>query len=164
MRYLTGFGLLSLLVGVAVYVFVFSKTEIPKIQKGEEVKQELQPITGQTADGQSAQNSVKLEGAYNGSQLTSLNVTDVTPNGYFEQNFGLKKGDKITAVGELEVGALGDENSASGMVWQAGQGKSLTVNRNGQKLTLNAADGSLHKGGNLQKIGGVSIPTIPGQQ
>ena len=151
MRYM--FGLVSLLVTVAIIMYLFSVTAIPTARKGKQVEEQLQPITGKTADGVTASDSVKVDTQSTGGK--SLLVTEVKPGGYFEQYYGLKKGDKVVQIGDVDVETIGAYN-ADGLLGQL-EGKPITVLREGKKIVLNASDGTLHTGG-LQGVNGIAIP------
>lgn len=138
-----GAGLLALLIGIGLLAWLWATHTATVAKKGEEARQQIQPMTGHDANGVRAEDSVKFEGQMSNGNLRSLLVTDVTPGGFYEEYFGLKKGDQITQIGGNDVAVYGDEGAAASFVYQAGQGQPLTVLRNGQKLTLNSTDGTL---------------------
>ena len=167
MRY--AFGLVSLLVVTGIILYLFTKYEIPIAKKGKDAQDQVQPITGQTADGIPAKDSVQVDGQMVNGQLRSLLVTGVTPSGYFEQYYGLKVGDKVLQINGVDVASFGDAGMAEGQLWSA-QSRPITISRNGQTITLNVNDGSLgHPGGSpstpttppAPAPGGTSIPGLP---
>jgi hypothetical protein len=169
------FGLVSLLMVTAIILFLFSKYEIPMARKGKDAQEQVQPITGQTAEGVAAKDSVQVDGQMVGGQLRSLQVTQVTPGGYFEQYYGLKVGDKVLQINGVDVGTFGDPGMAEAELWSA-QSRPITISRNGQSMTLSAGDGSLGKPGGASGAappspstpgtpaapGGTGIPGFPG--
>src|SRR5688572_14473969 len=98
-----GFGLVGLLVVVAIILILFVKKEEPTLRAGQKAKQEAQQLSGRGPDQLPASQSVKLEPQMRNNQIESLLVTDVTPGGALDQYFGLKKGDAIVKVGDLDV-------------------------------------------------------------
>jgi len=154
MRY--AFGLVSLLVVTAIIVYLFAKYEIPVARKGKEAQDQVQPITGKTADGITAKDSVQVDGQLAGGQLRSLLVTSVTPGGYFEQYYGLKVGDKVLQINGVDIGTFNDAGMAEAELWQV-QSRPITVLRGSQTLTLNVNDGTLGTPG-----GGTATPPSPG--
>lgn len=160
MRYGYGIGFLALLIGVAIWLSLSAKDAGTAAKKNREIRDQAQPWTHKTADGQTAQQSVKLDGESNGGSLNDLLVTDVTPGGYFDQYYGLQKGDKILQIGGIDVAALGGEEMAEAKVWEAsttGSG-TLTVLRNNQKITLSSSNGTLGGG---RRAPGAATPSTP---
>jgi hypothetical protein len=164
MRY--AFGLVSLLVVTAIILLLFAKYEIPVAQKGKETQDEVQPLVGKTADGVQAKDSVKVDGQVANGELRSLLVTNVTPDGFFDQYYGLKVGDKVLQINEVDVGSLGDSGMAESMLWSVKPPQTITISRNGQKRTLTVSDGSLKTraiGSGSGSPGGPSpTPAAPG--
>ena len=142
MRYGYGIGFLVLLIGVALWAYLSAENTKTTLKTDKQIKQQVQPWTGTTADKQRAEDGAKFDGEMNNGSLRDLLVTNVVPGGFYEQYFGLKKGDKITQIGGNDVAIYGDEGAAASFVYQAGQGQALTVLRNGQKLTLSPSDGT----------------------
>jgi hypothetical protein len=134
------FGLVSLLVGAAVIVYVFAKTQIPIAKAGKSAQEQVQPIAGYGKDGGAAMDSfTSTVGRMKGSALASLKVTSITPGGAMDTYYGLQPGDEITDVGELSLESLAqDEDSAKAHVVQMGfqQQRPLKVRRNGQVVEL----------------------------
>jgi hypothetical protein len=144
MRY--AFGLVSLLVVTAIILVFFAKYEIPVAQKGKETQDEVQPITGKTADGIQAKDSVQVDGQMVNGQLRSLLVTNVTPSGYFDQYYGLKVGDKVLQINGVDIGTFNDAPTAEAELWSV-QTRPITISRGGKTMTLTVSDGSLRTPG-----------------
>lgn len=137
------FGLVALLVTLGVVLMIFKMVEAPTLERGKQTHDEAQQMSGRGQDGRAAMDSFKTEPQQQGSRLTSLLVTDVTPQGAVEEYYGLKKGDQITAVGGqagvMKIGEASndDPEMAKMKVQEAFQGKSpIVVLRGGKKLTL----------------------------
>ncbi len=134
-----GFGLLSLLLVVALMFYLFSETSLKTAEKGHQIQQEMAPVTGRGTDGKSASDSVTLDPKMRGSELTGLVVSDMVPGGYFDTYFHLAKGDEIQKIGDDPVSMYGDYQIATSMVAEAGtRQKALTILRGGQKYILTA--------------------------
>jgi hypothetical protein len=161
MRY--AFGLVSLLVVTGIIVFLFAKYEIPVAKKGKETQEQVQPITGKTAEGIPAKDSIKVDSQMVNGELRSLLVTSVTPDGYFDQYYGLKVGDKVLQINGVDIGTMSvnDIGMAEANLWSV-QSRPITISRGGQTLTLNATDGTLGKpGGASATPGGPGTSTPP---
>lgn len=138
------FGLVSLLVVVGILVLVFRMFEVPTIEKGQEAHDQVQQISGRGQDGGSAMDSFKVEPEQRGSQLESLEVTDVRPGGAADTFYGMKKGDRIveiTSGGSLQSinnASNGDAEMAKAMLVQSSfeASQPIVVMRDGKRLTL----------------------------
>lgn len=141
------FGLVSLLVVVAIMVVLFRMFEIPTIEKGQEAHNEAQQISGRGQDGQSAMGSFQVEPEQQGSRLSALLVTNVTPGGAADTFYGLKKGDRIIEISaggglqKVNDASNGDAETAKAMLAQYSFAASqpIVVMRGGQELALPAS-------------------------
>jgi hypothetical protein len=132
-----GFGLVALLVTVAIVLILFVKKEEPTLRAGQKAKQEAQQLTGRGPDQMPASESVKLEPQMKNNQIESLLVTDVTPGGALDQYFGLQKGDAIVKVGDFDVRGHPMGEGVDTQVYEAAQRQwPLVVLRGGQRVTL----------------------------
>ena len=135
-----GIGLVGVLLGVALMVYLFSGSELDKIKQGEKVKEEARQYTGRSQDDTPATESFLTDPLMKGSKLAALQVTSVTPGGAMDAYYGLKTGDEIVAIGDSPIDALSnnDDQLAKAMVVQEGYQKKapLTVRRSGQRLVL----------------------------
>jgi S1-C subfamily serine protease len=141
-----GIGLIGLLVGVAVLLWVFSVTELPKARVGKQATEQARQISGRGDDGVAAMDSFKTEPQFNGSRLTGLIVTDVTPGGAMQTYYGLAKDDRVTAIDGMRLNDLanGDDQLAQALVTEAFQKRqTLSIVRNGQTFTVPAPPGTL---------------------
>ena len=141
-----GFGLVSILVVLAIVLIWFKNTQVPVIERGQEAKKEATQLSGRGPDQLPASQSVKLEPQMKGGQVDSLLVTDVTPGGALDQYFGLQKGDVVVKVGEFDIRGNPYGEGADVMVFEAAQkNQQIVVLRGGQRVTLTpkAAGGRL---------------------
>jgi len=142
------FGLVALLVGVGVVVFLFAQHEIPVAREGKKAQDQARQISGRGQDGQAAVNSFQVEPKMRGNKLEALTVTGVTPGGALD-DYGLKKGDQIVKIGDQKVSDISNDDPglAKDMVHDAYQkSQSITVLRNGSEVMLPTA-GKNHGGG-----------------
>jgi len=140
-----GFGLIALLVGVAVMIWVFSRTQIPVAQEGKKAQDKARQIAGFDEDGERASDTITLEPQSSGGRVSSLFVTAIKAGGAMERHFGLMKDDTIVEVGTQgglqKVRDLNDDEMATALVSEAYQKKlPLVVVRNGERLTLPMAN------------------------
>ena len=135
------FGLISLLVVIAIILVVFAKTEAPTIKTGEKAQDAARQISGHGEDGGDAMGSFQTQGKIRNGNLDSLTVTSVRPGGALS-DYGLKTGDEILQVGDTKLGLLSnnDPELAKAMVAQEGfsKNKPIIVRRNGKELSLPA--------------------------
>jgi hypothetical protein len=135
-----GIGLIGILLGVGLMVYLFAQSELPKIKEGEKAKDQARQIAGYSQDQTPATESFATEPTMKGSKLASLQVTSVTPGGAMDTYYGLKQGDEIVAIGDTSIDVLSnnDDQLAKAMVVQEGyqKQKMLTVRRAGQRLML----------------------------
>jgi hypothetical protein len=125
------FGLVSLLVVVAIIAFLASRDAETASKVNKDARQNLAPITGQGSDGVERRVDKSAEFI---SDRKGLLVTKVNKDSYFEYFYSppLQKGDVITTAGEMSL-----EGMDEGALFQMAQQKrDLTVLRNGQKMTL----------------------------
>ena len=165
-----GIGLISLLVGVALMMWLFAESEIPKVKAGKKAQEEAQQISGRGTDSLPAMESFETEAQRAGSRMT-LVVTAVTPGGAMQTYYGLLKDDRITGVNGMHVNDLanGDDQLAKALVAEAfGKQQKLAVVRNGQTLTLPLPPGSPPAGtapaagdGAVQQPAPTEAPTQP---
>jgi hypothetical protein len=135
------FGLVSLLVVVAILLVVFAKTEAPTIKTGEKAQDAARQISGHGEDGGDAMSSFQTQGKIRNGNLDALTVTSVRPGGALS-DYGLQARDEILQVGDTKIGLLSnnDPELAKAMVAQEGfsKNKPIIVRRNGKELSLPA--------------------------
>jgi hypothetical protein len=154
-----GFGLIGLLICVAIMVKLEADTAPATIQTGNQARQEVQQIAGVTEDGTHMEDTYDLAAQKQADgRIRYLLVTRLQPNSPLVTFFGLKLNDQITVASyesvDWPVNAQ-DEDSDKLNVREAytHSGK-LTVMRDGQQLTLptpiQAAQGQAQPGAQPQ--------------
>ena len=138
------FGLVSLLLCIAIMAYVWSMHTSEVSRSSKEARQKAQQISGRDEDGKPALDSIltmpeTVRGKF------QLNVTRVDPGGAFDKVYGLRVGDRITVAGQFPLDMYNDEATARSMLLMAYQsavagptepGARLTVIRNGKEMTL----------------------------
>lgn len=138
------FGLVSLLVGVAVLFYIFTRNTSETLRVSKPMQEQAQQMSGRGEDGRSAMDSFRVEPEQQGSRLTALLVTSVTPGGAADTFYGLKKGDRIVEISEggglqkVNDASNGDADTAKALLAQYSFAASqpIVVMRNGKQLTL----------------------------
>src|SRR5690606_13452401 len=94
------FGLVSILVVVAIIVVLFSMTSLETARQGKQTQDVLRPLTGKDDEGRPVMESVSLSPVSSPSGRTNaLLVTSIVGGGAMEKYFGLKANDQIIEVG-----------------------------------------------------------------
>jgi len=147
------FGLISLLVVLAIVMYLFKTVDAPEIEQAKKAQDQAQQISGRDANGVAAMSSYKAEEYDVGNQFKGIRITDVTAGAPMDQYYGLKVGDVVLQIGGLDVVSLGDYGSAKGQLDQAFQeSRTLLVDRDGTQM-------SLPVGGAKGPLDGLNIPT-----
>ena len=140
------FGLVSLLVVGAIVALLFAKYSIPAAQEGKKAQDQVRQYTGHDDNGTPVEHTIKLDGEPGSGPLKDLIVLSVTPGGGMETFYGLRAGDKITAIGDTDIGLISnnDFELAKAMLAQEGYSKKkpITVIRDGQTIQLPSAAGA----------------------
>jgi hypothetical protein len=95
------FGLVALLVGVAILVYVWSSYNIPVAHEGQKAKAEAEQISGYDPAGDAVKDTIRLEPVANNGKPSGAVITFIKPGSVMEQHYGLKVNDVIVAVGAL---------------------------------------------------------------
>jgi hypothetical protein len=134
------FGLVSLLVVLALAMMIFKYFEAPTIETGLRAQDQTRQISGRGDDGRPAMESFQTTGKMRAGNLESLTVTSVVPTGALAMVYGLQPGDEILQVDGMKVGdiSVNDPETAKAMVVQKGFSANLPilVLRNGKQITL----------------------------
>jgi len=135
------FGLVSLLVVMAIIVFLFSVYSVPVAKTGKKAQIEVRQMSGHDEDGTPVGQTITLDGELRNNTLKDLVVTSLVPGGAMERFYGFKVGDKILAIGGTDFATLSAGNDvelAKSLLSQEGYQKKapVTVIRNGQRLEL----------------------------
>jgi hypothetical protein len=143
-----GIGLVALLLGVGLMVYLFSEFSIPVAREGKNAQEEARQIAGYGEDGRSALESVSLSPQHKNGKLVGLQVASVVPGGPMDSYYGLRAGDVITGIGsqagmEKVSQLIGGDDMAEPKLLEAYQRKmQITVARNGREMTLPATPGA----------------------
>jgi C-terminal processing protease CtpA/Prc len=127
-----GFGLLSLLIAVAIvlYLQAQSATQVNKVRK--EVTPQVEQMAGQGFASSYAAELVEVNGKVRGIKISKLAV-DGPMAKYFG---GLKVGDEVVEVGPMAVRDT-DPDLVMGLLKEAGiRSSTLKVLRNGQTIEI----------------------------
>ena len=136
------FGLVSLLVVIAIMLVLFKTFEAPTIETGQKAKDQAIQISGRGQDGGDAMSSFAVQPKLRGSTLDALTVLSVHPSGAMADFYGIQAGDQIVEVDGMKIGEISNDDgeTAKAMVIQKGFQASapIVVVRNGQRLNLPA--------------------------
>lgn len=163
------FGLVSLLIAVAIIAWIWSMNTQQVVKSGNQARTQANQIAGRTDDGTPVGETITTDGE-NGpdGHLKDLVVKDIAPSSPFQSYFGLQKGDKIITIGPLDVGdryiMADDVKGAQAHLADAYRlAQPLVVERNGQRITLpggGAGSGAVTAGtGQSQSPGANAAPT-----
>ena len=135
------FGLVSLLVVVAIVVWLFASYNSGVSGPARKAQNEAAQIAGTDLEtGGRASDSAEIDLVTAGGKPDSVLVTKVTPGGAYERYFGLKTDDTILQIGPLPVKghpAISNAEDAGNYLLEAYQKKQpLVVVRDGQQITL----------------------------
>jgi hypothetical protein len=138
------FGLVSLLVTLAIILFIFKYIEAPVIKEGKKAQDEARQMAGRDEEGERVTNAITLDSQDRNGKMESVIVTDITADSAIQQRYGLEKGDVILEMGPLSVrGNMSSPDEAKDMLQDAYQKNySLVVIRGWDKLTLPMPAGS----------------------
>lgn len=103
------FGLVSLLVVIAIIINLFHATHAPVMQTGAKAQNQARQISGRGQNGVPTMQTFKTEPKFHGRTLEGLMVTDVTPGGAMA-DYGLRNGDEIVSVNGITITAFGNDN------------------------------------------------------
>jgi S1-C subfamily serine protease len=146
------FGLVSLLVVVAIMALLFKSYSIPMAKKGKKVTDQVRQLSGRSQDNTPADRSIKLDAEPDNGPLKDMIVLEVTPGGAMDKFYGLQVGDKITAINGNDIRLISnnDFEMAKAQLVQEGFEKlaPITVLRNGETIQLPLPG---HNGPNLSQ-------------
>jgi len=132
------FGLVSLLVTLAIILFIFKYIEAPTIKEGKKAQDTARQMAGRDEEGQRVTDAVTLDSQDRAGKMESVVVSDIRANSALQQRYGLQKGDVILEMGELSVrGYMNSPDEAKDFLLKAYQeNRNLVVIRGWDKLTL----------------------------
>ena len=97
------FGLVSLLVVLAIILLVFSMYEAPVLKRGKTAMDDARQLAGRDEDNLPVTHAITLDGKSRNGQMTAAVVTSITPGSTLEKVYGLQVGDEIVQLGQLTV-------------------------------------------------------------
>jgi hypothetical protein len=148
-----GFGLVGLLVTMAVIVIIMRMTDMNSavLSANHSARNEASQISGHDANGEDARKSATLADTMKNNKLVSYQVTAVTPGGGYDSYFGLQVNDQIIGVinqgVEFDVGdtvMTADRDTVFDAYEKSGQ---LKVDRPGVGIITLPLPGTAGRGG-----------------
>ena len=132
------FGLVSLLVTLAIILFIFKYIQAPTLKEGKKAQDQTRQLVGRDEEGNRVTDAITLDARDRGGKMESVVVTDVVPNSAIQQRFGLQKGDVIVQMGDLSVrDNMSSPDEAKDFLLKTYQdNRELVVLRGWDKLTL----------------------------
>jgi hypothetical protein len=151
MKYATGAGLLLVLGGVALMLFLYAGPIGPGgssyigtvAEKKADATEQAQQFSGRDIDGRPLSETLTLEPFEQGGNLRGLTVVAVEPEGVAATHFGLQAGDIIEQIGPQEVGGfiIDSFEFSKDMLNEAfARQQTVVVERNGEEVTLPLGD------------------------
>ena len=152
-------GIVSLLVGVGVVVWLFSLTSIPVAKTGKQAQDQTRQMAGYDSQtGGPATDALTLAEHPRGGRMAGVVVTAITPGSDIEKMYGLQVNDIVTKAGDLPLSdptITPDAGTAKDFILKAFQeSRPLEVTRGGQTLTLPVPPGTAPPAGS-----GASAPS-----
>lgn len=137
------FGLVSLLVTLAVMLFIFKYLQAPVIKEGKKAQDQARQITGRDEEGARVTDALTLDAQDRNGKMESVIVTDVKADSAIQKRYGLQTGDVIVQMGELTVrDHMSSPDEAKDFLLKAYQeSRDLVVIRGWDKLTLPMPEG-----------------------
>jgi hypothetical protein len=137
------FGLVSLLVVMAIILMLFKSVQAPMLKEGKKAQDQARAMSGRDEDGVRVTDAVMLEAQDKAGKMESVVVSDVTANSAIQQRYGLQKGDVILQIGPLSVrDNMSSADEAKDFLLDAYQkNQDLVVIRGWDKLTLPMPEG-----------------------
>ena len=132
------FGLVSLLVVIAIIMLVFSMYEAPVLKRGKTAQDDARQIAGRDEDNLPVTHAVTLDAKDRNGRMESVVVTSVAPGSTIEKHYGLQAGDEIVQLGQLPVkGYMNSADEAKDFLLSAYQrNEPVVVMRGFEQLTL----------------------------
>ena len=137
------FGLVSLLVTLAIILLLFRTYSAPMLKQGKSATEDARQLAGRDENNAPVTDAIKLDSQDRNGQMYGAVVTDVTPGSAIEMKYGLHKGDVIVELGQLAVrGNMSSADEAKDYLLHAYQrSEPLVVMRGKNRLTLPLAPG-----------------------
>jgi hypothetical protein len=97
------FGLVSLLVVLAIIMLVFSMYEAPVLKRGKTAMDDARQLAGRDEDNLPVTHAITLDAKDRNGRMEAAVVTSITPGSTLEKVYGLQVGDEIVQLGPLTV-------------------------------------------------------------
>jgi hypothetical protein len=97
------FGLVSLLVVMAIILLLFSMYSIPAAKQGKVAQNQARQIAGLDEDNVPVTDAVTLDAQDRNGRMEGAVVTSITPGSALQKRYGLQNGDVILEMGPLSV-------------------------------------------------------------
>lgn len=135
------FGIVALLAAVGVIVWWLGSAGGDHIQAVAEaqktVKPQVEQLAGRSADGETTfKDSLAVKAQESGGRTVALRIASVKEAGPAETYFGLKRGDMITQIGELEVKGMAEDEAFEHLQDAYSRKWTLRVKRDDQEIIL----------------------------
>jgi hypothetical protein len=132
------FGLVSLLVVLAIILLVFSMYEAPVLKRGKTAQDDARQLAGRDEDNLPVTHAVTLDAKDRNGQMQSVVVTSVVAGSTIEKHYGLQVGDEIVQLGQLPVkGYMNSSDEAKDFLLSAYQrNEPVVVMRGFEQLVL----------------------------
>ena len=132
------FGLVSLLVVLAIILLVFNFYSAPMLKQSKSTRDEARQIAGRDEDNAPVTDAVVLSERDRNGQMDAAVVTNIVPGSTLQTHYGLQAGDVILTMGQLSVkGNMSSADEAKDYLLYAYQrNEPVVVMRGGRQLTL----------------------------
>ena len=132
------FGLVSLLVVLAIVMLLFSTYEAPMLKRGKAAQDDARHIAGRDENNAPVTDAITLDAQDRNGRMEGAVVTSITPGSAIQQHFGLQNGDVILTMGPLSVKEnMSSAGEAKDFLLDAYQKQQpLTVLRGFERITL----------------------------
>src|SRR3954453_21558192 len=97
------FGLVSLLVVVAIILILFSMYSIPAAKQGKVAQNQAQQIAGRDEDNAPVTDAITLDAQDRNGRMEGAIVTSIVPGSAIDTHYGFQPGDVILEMGQLTV-------------------------------------------------------------
>ena len=124
--------LLALLMGVGLMIYLFANNAETSIKAEKKVRDDMGAVTGR-AEGGNITDSAEFT-----TDRAGLAVESVKAGSYYDVYFGLKQGDVIIQAGDMNLKGIDSTQAETFLMTAAQRKQDLVVQRQGQKVTLQA--------------------------
>ena len=132
------FGLVSLLVTLAIILLLFRTYQAPVLKTGKSATDDARQIAGRDEDNRPVTDAITLDARDRNGRMEGAVVKTITPGSTLEKFYGFQPGDVILELGPLSVrGNMSSPDEAKDFLLGSYQkGEPVVVMRGPNKLTL----------------------------